>query len=105
MLAPRQPPDTLVLVKGGGDLGTGVAHMLFRSGFPVIVTETERPTMVRRTICFAECLYAGRFTVDGVPADRAEGQTPEEKLDSARTLLGQRTGRSRCNSLEAPNEE
>jgi xanthine dehydrogenase accessory factor len=86
----RHPSDTLVLVKGGGDLGTGVAHLLFRSGFPVIVAEIEQPTMVRRTVCFAECLYAGRFMVDGVPAERAVGKSPKERLSSARTLIDKR---------------
>ncbi len=83
----RPIADTLVLVKGGGDLGTGVAHRLFRSGFPVIITEVEKPTMVRRSVCFAECLYAGTFTVEGVAARRAEGDSPGEKLASARDLL------------------
>lgn len=83
----RTVADCLVIVKGGGDLATGAAHRLFRSGFPVIVTETERPTMVRRTVAFAECLYAGRIEVEGVEARPAGGRTPEEKLAAARALL------------------
>ena len=51
---PRAVAESLIIVKGGGDLATGIAHRLHRSGFPVIITEVERPTMVRRTVAFAE---------------------------------------------------
>jgi len=81
--------EALVVVKGGGDLATGIAHRLFRSGFPVLVTEAERPTMVRRTVSFAECIYAGRVEVEGVAAERAGGSTPGEKLARARALLAE----------------
>ena len=60
--------DTLVVVRGGGDLGTGVAHRLYRSGFTVMVTELAQPTCVRRAVSFAEAVYAGRITVEGVTA-------------------------------------
>lgn len=83
----RSPREALVIVKGAGDLATGIIHRLWRSGFPVIATEIENPTMVRRTVSFAECLYAGRHTVEGVAAERAEGATVAEKLASARKLL------------------
>jgi xanthine dehydrogenase accessory factor len=60
--------DTLVVVRGGGDLGTGVAHRLYRSGFTVMVTELPQPMCVRRAVSFAEAVYAGRTTVEGVTA-------------------------------------
>jgi xanthine dehydrogenase accessory factor len=60
--------DALVVVKGGGDLATGAAFRLFRAGFPVIVTEIDAPTVVRRTVAFAEAVYAGSTTVEGVEA-------------------------------------
>ena len=85
----RNLSDTLVIVKGGGDLATGIIHRLWRSGFPVIATEAENPTMVRRTVSFAECLYIGRHEVEGVAAARAGGKSPEEMLASAKALLGE----------------
>lgn len=54
------------IVKGGGDLATAVAYKLFRSGFPVIITELENPMMVRRTVSFANCIYEKEWTVEGV---------------------------------------
>ncbi len=79
--------ETLVIVKGGGDLATGVAHRLHRSGFPVMITEIENPTMVRRAVSFAECLYVGAWEVEGVRSARADGETIEEKIANARASL------------------
>jgi xanthine dehydrogenase accessory factor len=60
--------DTVVLVKGAGDLGSGVIFRLFRAGFRVVGTEIERPTTVRRTVAFAEAVYNGEVEVEGVRA-------------------------------------
>jgi xanthine dehydrogenase accessory factor len=54
------------LVRGAGDLATGVALRLFRSGFAVVMTEIARPTVVRRTVAFAEAVYEGCTVVEGV---------------------------------------
>ncbi len=64
------PHDTWVVVKGGGDLGTGVAVRLRRCGFGVIVTEIPAPTVIRRTVAFAEAVHAGRHVVEGMEARR-----------------------------------
>jgi xanthine dehydrogenase accessory factor len=64
--------DTLAIVRGGGDLGTGVAHRLHRAGFTVMVTELPQPLCVRRTVSFAEAVYAGSITVEGVTARCAD---------------------------------
>lgn len=66
-----------VIVKGGGDLATAVAHKLFRAGFPVIITELEKPMMVRRTVSFANCIYEKEWTVEGITSVLAN----EERVD------------------------
>jgi xanthine dehydrogenase accessory factor len=58
----------LVLIRGGGDLATGVALRLIRSGLRVVVTEIAQPLAVRRTVAFAEAVYAGETTVEGMTA-------------------------------------
>jgi xanthine dehydrogenase accessory factor len=68
----------LVVVKGGGELGTGVAYRLFKEGFQIIITEVEKPKAERRTVSFAEAVYKGEHTVEGVTAKLAK--TPEECL-------------------------
>ncbi len=73
--------DTLILIRGGGDLATGVAHRLHRAGFSLLITELPQPLCVRRAVSFAEAVYAGgeRIAVEGVIArlapDPAAGMT------------------------------
>jgi xanthine dehydrogenase accessory factor len=57
-----------VVVKGGGDLGTGVAWRLHRCGFHVLITDVAQPTAIRRTVCFATAIFDGRVTIEGEPA-------------------------------------
>ncbi len=77
--------DTLILVRGGGDLATGVAHRLHRAGFTVIITELSQPLAVRRAVSFAEAVYAGRVTVEGVTAHLA----PDPMVGMAYTVMGE----------------
>jgi xanthine dehydrogenase accessory factor len=70
MMSPR---DVLVLIKGAGDLASGVAARLQRCGFPVVMTELAEPLMVRRTVAFGEAVYAAEAIVEGIVARRADG--------------------------------
>ncbi|WZL73840.1 selenium-dependent molybdenum cofactor biosynthesis protein YqeB [Clostridiaceae bacterium 35-E11] len=72
--------DKKVIVKGGGDLATAVAHKLSRAGFPVMITELEKPMMVRRTVSFANCVYEGEWTVEGVTAVLAHDAQEVERI-------------------------
>ena len=58
----------MVVVKGGGDLATGVSHRLHRAGMMVVVTELARPMVIRRSVSFASAVFEGEIVVDGVKA-------------------------------------
>jgi xanthine dehydrogenase accessory factor len=58
--------DRLVVVRGGGDLGTGTAWRLHREGFPVVVLEIARPLTVRRTVAFSTAVTDGSITIEGI---------------------------------------
>lgn len=60
----------LVLIKGAGDLATGVAVRLRRSHIQVVMTDLDRPTAVRRTVAFSQAIYDGTSTVEGLTARR-----------------------------------
>lgn len=51
-------------------MATGIAHRLHRCHIKVLITEVAAPTAVRRTVSFAEAVYEGRHTVEGVEAVR-----------------------------------
>lgn len=57
-----------VLVRGGGDLASGVAWRLHVSGFKVAITEIHQPMAVRRTVSFCEAVYDKETHVEGVKA-------------------------------------
>lgn len=56
----------LILIRGGGDLASGIAHRLQRCGMQVVITELPEPLVVRRLVSFAEAVYRGSWEVEGV---------------------------------------
>jgi len=66
-------PHALILIRGAGDLASGVAYRLHRAGFPIVMTEIARPLAVRRTVAFAQAVYDGMTTVEGVTARHVSG--------------------------------
>ena len=60
--------SALVLLRGGGDLATGVALRLHRAGIPVVISELGQPLAVRRAVSFAEAIFRGRHSVEEVTA-------------------------------------
>jgi xanthine dehydrogenase accessory factor len=63
-------PEKRVVVRGGGDLASGVILRLHHCGFKVLVTELDRPLVVRRTVAFAEAIYEDKIRVEGVTGQR-----------------------------------
>ena len=63
--------DIKVIVRGAGELASGIIRRLTVSGFRVIALEKENPECVRRAVCFAEAVYDGQKMVDGVTAKLA----------------------------------
>ncbi len=75
-----------IVVKGGGDLASGVAWRLWRCGFLITVTEVERPTCIRRAVAFAEAVWEGETMVEGVKARRVSGPAGVETAWRERVL-------------------
>ena len=62
----------MILIKGAGDLASGVAVRLAHCGFPIVMTDLLHPTSIRRTVCFSEAILKGSYTVEDVTAERAD---------------------------------
>lgn len=58
----------LVVVRSGGDVASGTINRLHLCGFNVLVTEVENPTVIRRTVSYAQAVRSGEITVEGVKA-------------------------------------
>jgi xanthine dehydrogenase accessory factor len=64
----------IVLIRGGGDLASGVALRLHHVGLRVVISELPQPLAVRRLACFSEAVYQGKTVVEGVMARRADAE-------------------------------
>lgn len=56
----------MIVIKGAGDLATGVAHRLRKCGFDVVMTEISNPTTVRRTVAFSQAVFDKETVVEEI---------------------------------------
>ncbi len=77
----------LVIIKGAGDLASGVAVRLHRAGVKLIMTEIPHPTAIRRTVSFCRAVWEGTAGVEDARArlarDAAEAKTIAENGEIA----------------------
>ncbi|MBS6578776.1 MAG: EF2563 family selenium-dependent molybdenum hydroxylase system protein, partial [Clostridiales bacterium] len=70
----------LIIVRGAGDLATGTIHRLKKSGFRLLVLETDHPAAIRRQVALSEAVYCKSACVEGVEAVRVEDE--KQMLDA-----------------------
>lgn len=56
----------MILIKGAGDLATGIAYRLNKSGFDIVMTEIDKPTTVRRTVAFSQAVFDNEILIEGI---------------------------------------
>ncbi|MDY0372434.1 MAG: selenium-dependent molybdenum cofactor biosynthesis protein YqeB [Sphaerochaetaceae bacterium] len=84
----RDKAENLVVVRGAGDLATGVIHRLHRAGYRVLALETNQPTTIRRTVAFSEAVYEGAVEVEGVICRRGDStRAAKSIMDSGSVAL------------------
>lgn len=60
--------NQLIIVRGGGEIATGIIHKLHRCGYPVLALESGFPSAIRRFAAFSEAIYEGSWEVEEVRA-------------------------------------
>jgi len=60
------------LIRGAGDIGSAIAHRLLQAGHAVVIHETRQPTTTRRGMAFADAVFDGETSLDGVKATRID---------------------------------
>ena len=60
--------NLVIVIRGGGEVASGVAHRLTQAHFRVCLTETSQPLAVSRGVAFCEAIYDGEKEVEGVVA-------------------------------------
>ena len=71
----------LVLIRGAGDLASGIALRLHHAHMQIVMTDLPHPTAIRRTVCFSQALLFGTMQVEDVTAERAE------RVEDVRNIL------------------
>ncbi len=59
---------TIILVRGSGDVGSAVAHALFKAEYGVVIHDSTLPSVTRRKMAFCDAIFNGSATLDGVTA-------------------------------------
>ena len=62
----KRMEDLVVLIRGAGEMASGVAHRLCQSHFKICLLEIPHPLAVRREVSFCEAIYEGEKEVEGV---------------------------------------
>lgn len=70
----------LVVIRGAGDIATGIALRLWRSGIRLVMLELPAPTAIRRTVCFSQAVLFGSWCVEGVTARLASDANEARQL-------------------------
>ena len=70
----------LVVIRGGGELATGIAHRLYNTGYKVLMLERQFPSAIRRNIVFSEAIYDGEASVERTTCYRADDLKQAERL-------------------------
>lgn len=65
----------IILVRGSGDVGSAVAHVLFLAGHKVLIHESLQPAATRRKMAFTDAVFDGSAILEGVEARRVDDTT------------------------------
>jgi len=56
----------LIVIRGGGDIASGIASKLYNAGFKVLIAEIKKPTVIRRKVSFADAVYEKEVFIEGI---------------------------------------
>jgi xanthine dehydrogenase accessory factor len=67
----RKLSELIILVRGGGEIGSAIAHRLTRSHFRVCIAETAEPLSIHRGTSFSEAIYDTTKTIENITAEKS----------------------------------
>lgn len=76
-----------MLIRGSGDVGSAVAHLLLGSGHAVAIHDVALPAAPRRGMAFADAIFDGACELDGVRARRVETDELDAGLGGEEVLV------------------
>ena len=76
-----------VLVRGCGDVGSAVAHVLFSAGYRVLIHDRPKPPHARRGMAFTDALFDGLARLAGLLAKRARDAKDAQYMAPCRRAI------------------
>lgn len=92
-----------ILIKGAGDLATGIASRLYGAGHRILMTEIGEPLTVRRTVALSRAVYEGRAEVEELSAFRADSQEEAQKILERGDIPVMTDPKARCREWYQPD--
>ena len=93
----------LVLIRGAGDLASGVALRLFHAGFAVVMTDLPKPTAIRREVSFCRALETGEAAVEDATALKAATATEARRIVAGGRIAVLADAENRCLAALKPD--
>lgn len=78
--------DYLTVIRGGGDLATGVAYRLHQAGFPIIVLELAQPLVVRRRVALAAAVLEKQITIENMAGQLVHSMEEAAAVSQTQTI-------------------
>jgi len=94
---------TIVVINGGGDVGSAVAHVLFHHGYIPVVVESAMPSTTRRRMAFAAAVFDGEAELEGVQAERVESLAALRACSDTTECRARRAPRPASGRRRAPS--
>ncbi len=94
--------NQLIVVRGGGDIATGIIQKLFRSGYQVLILETEKPSAIRRQVALSEAVYDGISKVEDMTCRRCADVGEAQKVMAAGEAALMVDPRAKCLEVLKP---
>lgn len=72
--------DKIIVIRGAGDIASGIINTLKKCNFKIIALETKYPSSIRRKVSYSECIYDGEIELEDVIAKKAENYSDIKKV-------------------------
>ena len=92
-----------ILIKGAGDLATGIASRLYGAGHRILMTEIREPLTVRRTVALSRAVYEGRADVEEMRGIRADSPEEARKIQAGGDIPVLVDPEARCREWYEPD--
>ncbi len=77
----------LILIRGANDIGSAVAHVLFTTGYSVLLHENLQPTTARRGMSFTDTVFDGYSTLQNISAELVSDDSRLHEIIVKRKLI------------------